>query len=215
MKVMEFFQRPRTGGKGPLRLHIGSGQQAFQGWINIDNQPLPGVDRVLDVRKGLPYRDATAIYAEHFLEHIGFDDALAFLRECRRALAEFGVLRISTPNLDWVYKTHYPSVDTGSPVERLRDCFQLNQAFHGWGHQFLYNKPSLEAALKASGFERVRFHRYGESDVPELSGMERHRTWEDTADLPHVIIAEASGRAAPRPLPGKELEEYREAIQTR
>jgi len=214
--MMRIFGRPGPDeAAAPLRLHIGCGQEAIAGWVNIDNRAMPGVDQVLDVRQGLPFRDAAAIYAEHFLEHLALEDGLAFLRECRRVLVPAGVLRLSTPNLDWVYATHYRYARGASDEESVHDCFQLNRAFHGWGHQFLYNRPSLEAALKASGFERVRFHRYGESDVPELSGMERHRTWEDTADLPHVIIAEASGRAAPRPLPGKELEEYREAIQTR
>src|SRR5262245_34095500 len=93
------FQRAKRENEASPRLHVGCGQLAMPGWINIDNQLLPGVDRVLDVRKGLPYQDVSAIFAEHFLEHIPFDDALAFLRECRRVLSGSGVLRISTPNL--------------------------------------------------------------------------------------------------------------------
>jgi predicted SAM-dependent methyltransferase len=84
----------------PIRLHIGCGQQAIPGWINIDNQTLPRVDRVMDVRRGLPYRRVQAIYAEHFLEHLTLEEGLAFLKECRRALAPSGILRLSTPNLD-------------------------------------------------------------------------------------------------------------------
>jgi predicted SAM-dependent methyltransferase len=211
---MGLFQRQEKD-KGPLRLHIGCGQQAFPGWVNIDNQALPGVDRVLDVRKGLPFHGVAAIYAEHFLEHIGFDDALAFLKNCRRALADFGVLRISTPNLDWVYKTHYPSVDTGSPVERLRDCFQLNQAFHGWGHQFLYNRTMLESVLKSAGFAGVAFQRYGQSDIPDLNAIERHETYLDTPDLPHVLIAEASGKGHEEPLPADLLQNFHVIINAR
>ena len=59
------------------RLHIGCGQEAIPGWINIDNRELPGVDRVLDVRQGLPFQDASAIYAEHFLEHLSLEEGLA------------------------------------------------------------------------------------------------------------------------------------------
>ena len=211
---MGLFGRDRSAKDAPQRLHIGCGQEAIPGWINIDNRALPGVDRVLDIRQGLPFRGVGAIYAEHFLEHLSLDDGLAFLKECRRALAPSGVLRLSTPNLDWVYATHY-RMPAPSAEETLRDCFQLNRAFHGWGHQFLYNRATLEAALKACGFAAVRFHRYGESDVPELRGIERHRTWEDTPDLPHVLVAEASGEAREEPLPAKILEEHREAINTR
>jgi len=212
---MSLFQRRRREKDAPLRLHIGCGQQAIQGWINIDNQALPGVDRVLDVRRGLPFRGASAIFAEHFLEHIGIEEGLAFLKDCRRALADFGVLRISTPNLDWVYATHYPSWPSGSSEERLRDCFQLNQAFHGWGHQFLYNRSTLEVLLKAAGFADVVFHSYGQSDIPDLNNIERHETYLDTQELPHVLIAEASGEAREVPFPAEILQNYRVNIGTR
>jgi predicted SAM-dependent methyltransferase len=194
------------------RLHIGCGQEAIPGWVNIDTRPLPRVDRVLDVRQGLPFENVAAIYAEHFLEHLSLEDGLAFLRECCRVLARDGVLRLSTPNLDWVYLTHYRlGSDATSAVA---DCLQLNRAFHGWGHRFLYNRTMLAAALQASGFAEVRFHRYGESDLEALRGLERHRTWEDTPDLPHVIIAEGSGKISPRPLPEGPLREFLEAIHT-
>ncbi len=212
---MGFFQLGRRKSDAGQRLHIGCGQEAIPGWINIDNQALPGVDRVLDVRRGLPFRGVSAIFAEHFLEHIRFEDGLAFLKECRRVLADFGVVRISTPNLDWVYVTHYPSWPSGSAEERFRDCFQLNQAFHGWGHQFLYNSSTLEAALKSAGFADVAFQEFGKSDIPDLNGIERHETYVDAPDLPHVLIAEASGKAPEKPLPDQMLKEFREAINIR
>jgi predicted SAM-dependent methyltransferase len=210
---MRLFRRGERIESAPVRLHIGCGQEAIPGWINVDNRALPGVDRVLDVRHGLPFRKVATIYAEHFLEHLGLEEGLAFLKACRRALAPSGVLRLSTPNLDWVYATHYR---TSQVVEEaLHDCFQLNRAFHGWGHQFLYNRATLESALKAAGFGTVRFHLYGQSDVPELRGIERHETRQDTPDMPHVLIAEASGEAASRPFPERELKEFREAINAR
>jgi len=198
------------------RLHVGCGQEAIPGWINIDNQPLPGVDRVLDVRQGLPFQDVDAIYAEHFLEHLSLEDGLGFLRACRGALSLEGILRLSTPNLDWVYATHYRFGQNISDEDGLLDCLRLNRAFHGWGHQFLYNRPMLSAALKASGFEGVSFHRYGESGHETLRGLERHETWEDTEALPHVLIAEASGRSKkPAALPEKHMAEFLEAIHVR
>src|SRR6516162_6826939 len=101
------FKQTLPETKGPLRLHIGAGTESLPGWINIDNRKLPGVDVVLDVRQGLSFRDVEAIYAEHFLEHLTLDEGLAFLADCRHALRDSGVLRLSTPNLDWVHATHY------------------------------------------------------------------------------------------------------------
>jgi predicted SAM-dependent methyltransferase len=200
--------------RGPTRLHIGCGQQAIAGWINVDNQGLPGVDQVLDVRNGLPFADVATIYAEHFLEHISLEDGLAFLVECRRVLSEEGVLRLSTPSLDWVLTTHYRWGDA-SDEDRRDDCIRVNRAFHGWGHQFLYNRPMLAATLRAAGFARVDFHAYGESERPELRGLERHETWNDTPELPHVIVVEASGRARPERLPADLLKEYHVALESR
>jgi predicted SAM-dependent methyltransferase len=213
---MGLFHRAKASPESsPVRLHIGCGQEAITGWINIDNRNLPGVDRVLDVREGLPFRDVAAIYAEHFLEHLSLDQGLAFLKACRRALASAGVVRLSTPNLDWVWATHYHFGQAGMEAEALGDCFQMNRAFHGWGHQFIYNRAALDAVLRAAGFAEVVFRSYGESDVPELKGIERHETWQDMPGLPHVLIAEAGGQAPERPLPEKLLEDYREAINTR
>jgi predicted SAM-dependent methyltransferase len=215
MKLFARGPTPAPTPATPIRLHVGCGQEAIPGWVNIDNKPLPGVDRVLDVTSGLPFENASTIYAEHFLEHLSLDQGLGFLAECRRALEDAGILRLSTPNLDWVYRTHYRVGQWKNDTEAVSDCLQVNRAFHGWGHQFLYNRNMLSAALEASGFRTVRFQRYGESDVAELRGLERHQTWEDTAELPHVIIAEATGRQAPRPLPESLLSEFREAIGTR
>jgi predicted SAM-dependent methyltransferase len=199
----------------PLRLHLGCGQAPIPGWVNIDVQALPGVDRVLDVRDGLPYRDVAAIYAEHFLEHLDVAEGLACLAECRRVLAPDGILRISTPNLDWVFATHYRHGQWPTDQDAISDCFQLNRAFHGWGHRFLYNRPALVAALTAAGFSKISMHRYGESDVPELVGLERHEKSGDTPELPHVLIAQASGQGEKGAMPGNLLEEYRQALEAR
>jgi predicted SAM-dependent methyltransferase len=211
---MRLFRRqaaPAASESPVVRLHIGCGQQSLPGWINIDNQGLPGVDQVLDVRRGLPFSGVATIYAEHFLEHLALDDGLPFLAECRRVLLPDGVLRLSTPNLDWVMLTHYRG-PAASPDDAREDCFRINRAFHGWGHQFLYNSTTLESALAAAGFARADRCSYGKSERPELAGLERHETWEDTPDLPHVLVVEAWGAAAPRPLPEPLMKDFREAI---
>lgn len=208
------FQQKLPAASVAKRLHIGCGENVYRDWTNIDNHDLPGIDRVLDVRQGLPYRDVEFLYAEHFLEHLTLDEGLAFLSECRRVLADEGVLRLSTPNLDWVWTTHYRS-QWPSDADALRDCLQLNRAFHGWGHRFLYNGPMLAAALKSVGFAGTVFCQYGQSEVPELAGLERHETWKDSPELPHVLIVEASGRAGRAELPKAEIDEYRRDVGVR
>jgi len=197
------------------RFHVGSGQKPLSGWINVDIQRLPGVDLVLDVRDGLPFRNAEAIFAEHFLEHLTLQEAFGFLRECRRALAPEGVLRVSTPNLDWVYLTHYRVDSSTADSEAIRNCFDLNRAFHGYGHQFLFNRKTLASVLKSVGFARIAFHEYGKSDLPFLANLERHEKSDDIPELPHVLIAEAAGCTEPVPLPEELLSQYQIALVAR
>jgi len=179
-----------------VRLHIGSGPVELPGWINVDVVPYGGVHVLSDVRGGLPFTNVSFIFAEHFLEHLTLADGLCFLRECRRALASDGVLRLSTPNLDWVWLTHYKPPAEMTREEELFGCLEINRAFHGWGHQFLYNRHVLARALRSAGFAEVIARAYGESDIAELRGLERHERHRDLAGAPSVLVVEASGTGA-------------------
>lgn len=185
---------------GPLRLHIGAGSVRLPGWLNVDLQALPGVDIVADVTQGLLFRDVEAIYAEHFLEHLRLDHAVNFLADSWRALGPAGVLRLSTPNLDWVLSTHHLPLE--APREqRLATALSVNLGFHGWRHQFLWSRETLEEVLLACGFVNLSWHRHGESQRPMLRGIEHHEIYLDEPQLPHVLIVEAEkGPAQPQRL---------------
>jgi predicted SAM-dependent methyltransferase len=180
----------------PTRLHIGSGRARLEGWLNVDIQALPGVDVVADVTRGLQFTGVEAIFAEHFLEHLALEDAMAFLLESHRVLKEGGWLRLSTPNLDWVWATHYRL--EAEPDQKVHNALILNRAFHGWRHQFLWNREILAQALVACGFAEPVWCRYGESGQPVFQGIERHETYDDSVTLPHVVIAETY-KVGPQP----------------
>jgi len=180
-----------------VRLHIGCGSSPIEGWVNVDIQGGAGVDRVLDVRRGLPFRNVELIFAEHFVEHLTLEENLAFLAECRRILLPEGVLRLSTPNLDWTWLSHYREPDSLEGEEALLACLRLNRAFHGWGHKFLYNEATLTAALATVGFGEFSICEYGESRRAALAGLERHETYPDAGGESHIVILEAWGVAEP------------------
>ena len=119
------------------------------------------------------------------------------LRECRRVLGDDGVLRLSTPSLDWVWQTHY-SLTLTEPDE-LRACFAINRAFRGWGHQFLYNERTMRATLLEAGFADIVRVEYGESTHDELRGLERHEKSADWGTLSSILIVEAHGRGGAPP----------------
>ena len=178
------------------RLHVGCGRERLEGWVNIDAAALPGVDVVADVTRGLEFHDCEAIYAEHFLEHLPLDRAVDFLVEAHRVLAPGGLLRLSTPNLDWVWLTHYHA--DAFPEAKLEGAIQLNCAFRGWEHQFLWNRELLGEALESCGFTDVEWCRYGESRHELFRGIERHPPSPDAPGHHHVLVVEAR-KGEPRP----------------
>jgi predicted SAM-dependent methyltransferase len=178
-----------------VKLHIGAGPVHLKGWVNIDNQPYEGLDHVLDVTKGLPFHDVSFIFAEHFIEHLDYETAVMFLKDCRRVLHKDGILRLTTPNLDWVWLAQYHYGQWGADGEKVRDCFWINKSFRAWGHKFLYNFATLRDTLVAAGFGQVELASYGESKHEELRGLEHHELYPDEPGASHLIVAEAWGHS--------------------
>ncbi|MCP4654882.1 MAG: methyltransferase domain-containing protein, partial [bacterium] len=199
-------------GPGPIRLHVGSGMERLEGWVNIDIQRLPEVDYALDVTRGFPFANVERIYAEHFLEHLPVGDALDFLLESNRILAPEGWIRLSTPNLDWVWSNVYRPPGAGEDPEdpdRVLMGLHANRAFYAWGHRFLWNRELLGKALRVTGFRDIRWCGHGESPLEAFRGIERHETYDDTPEVPHVLIAEGR-KGPPRP---DELHSFHEQLQ--
>lgn len=76
---------------GPIVVELGCGPYKRAGAIGIDHLPLPGVDYVADVEKGLgflPDNSVDEIYSSHFLEHIENFEPL--MRDIHRVLKPGG-----------------------------------------------------------------------------------------------------------------------------
>lgn len=179
------------------QLHVGCGpSHRPPGWWNIDVRWFPGVDEVMDATRPWPHHDLQAVFAEHFLEHLELDSAVDFLCHARAALVPGGVIRLSTPSLEWVMATHF-DLDESDPGRRSSATFVANRAFHGWGHRFLWSKDLLVELLGRLGWEDLRFHAYGESDRPELAGLEGHGKYTVQKGYPSVWIVEATSAGLP------------------
>lgn len=159
-----------------MKLHLGCGTNYIPKWINIDFDS-PTADLHLDLRNPLPYPNASVefIFNEHFIEHINRDEALIFLKECKRVLKPRGVFRTSTPDLRWLAAQYFGGkLDEWSDVgwEPTSSCRLLNEGMRLWGHQFLYDEPELTAILSEAGFSHCTFVKHSESSHPELVGLE-------------------------------------------
>lgn len=162
-----------------LYLHIGCGKVKLPGFINIDREGDP--DLRLDVREGLPFAPDTVqgIFSEHFIEHLDQGELLAFLRDCRRVLADKGILRLATPDLDvlvreyadgswreqaWLRQYGYEWIRT--PAEYLNVCMRE------WGHKWVMNPEELTRLLRLAGFDDIQARPLQESADPRLCGLE-------------------------------------------
>jgi predicted SAM-dependent methyltransferase len=163
-----------------VKLHLGCGPNYLEGWINIDIDPVVKSDLLFDLREEFPFPDSYVdfIYNEHFIEHLTYNEGLLFLQECNRILQPRGILRISTPDLEYVtfvyIAGHYDVYqDIGIGLESETKCKFLNRSMRDWGHQYLYDLPELIDILHKSSFSLVKNVSWGESIYPELCKVER------------------------------------------
>jgi SAM-dependent methyltransferase len=98
--------------------------------------------RPADLNCPLPFSSGTfpVIFCSHVLEHV--DAPIALLRECRRILEERGCLLLGLP------------IET-SLVNRLRG---QRYFYHHPGHLYSFSLENIDALLKKTGFEIVRFY---------------------------------------------------------
>lgn len=192
------------------KLQIGAGPTAMDGWLSTDIAPRFDGAVYLDATQRFPFEDETFdyVYSEHMIEHISWKNGLFMLRECRRILKPDGVLRVATPDLKVLLDLYagtyrlsqqkYVQWITDEFLDGVKDykpSFVINNAFNNWGHQFLYDGELMTMALRQSGFEHVRQWQTGESDDPNLHGIEAHGKNIDDNDMAafETMVFEASG----------------------
>ena len=171
-------------------MQIGAGPNRLQGWLNTDyyvcdRQPLVP----LNATRPFPIPDAVFdyVFSEHLIEHLSYESGLSMLRECHRVLKPGGMVRVATPALETLLAIYSPDrtpiqdryVRWASDQFVLQAtenpaCFVINNAFHNWGHQFLYDQPTLKRLLERAGFEAIVPQLPGESDDDNLRGIEWH-----------------------------------------
>ncbi len=173
--------RPRVPDRGAdtgVRLHLGCGPNKFPGWVNVDIEEQYEPELLHDLSEGLPQADATVdlIFSEHFFEHLTLPDGVALMAECRRVLRPGGTLRIAMPDLttiveayggDWrdqAWLAAYPQIRTAAQM--------LNTGMRAWEHRYLYDLEDLTLRLTDLGFVDVRPMEWGQSDHPDLRGLE-------------------------------------------
>lgn len=98
-----------------LKLNIGSGYKRFEGFLNVDDDPLVEPDYIVnldDVNIKLPFEDNSVeeIKAHHILEHIG-EGFIPLMKEMYRVCQDGAILDIAAPH-------HQHEVFYGDPTHK-------------------------------------------------------------------------------------------------
>lgn len=171
------------------RVNIGCGGNPTPKWINLDVISHPEV-HFWDCRLGLPFADeaVTAIYSEHFFEHLDLEsEARRFLRECRRCLQSGGVLRLVVPDVGAYLKAY------SGPWEVLANMRPLDRTTDGWcdrrlgwvyqtkmqfmnaifrqraEHKYAYDAETLVLVMREAGFMNAVVQQFGVSIDPNMA----------------------------------------------
>ena len=172
--LRNWLKFPKTYNKkitySPLKLHLGCGTIYKEpSWVNIDNN-LDNNIKKLDINcnfiEGIPFANNSVdfIYHEHLIEHLDYEEGLAFMKECLRVLKPKGVMRIACPDLDdliesytkdtwreksWFKKYHFEWMPS--------KCYMINICMNQspWGHKYVYNKEDLVKRLSEAGFVQI------------------------------------------------------------
>lgn len=140
-----------------ILVNLGCGRRFHPGWRNFDIAPCHDSVERFDVRKRLPFGDASVdfVYHSHLLEHLPLDDAHAFLLECHRILKPGGAIRVAVPDLEGIcrrYLLEFDAAAHGDPDAEIRKEWMALEMLD-------------QAARHSSGGEMLRW--WAQSPVPQ------------------------------------------------
>jgi predicted SAM-dependent methyltransferase len=186
----------RLAGRRRLRLHLGCGQALLHGWINMDcypPTPAQGTEvLMLDMRRRWPLAGgcASALFSEHFLEHLPFETVRGhILSEIYRVLEPGGHIRIGVPNGEYFVEQYVASKRGTAEAlyEQARQgkspMMMLNEVAHGYGHYFVYDFETMRQILGEAGFTDVQRMNPGSTDAEVFKGIDREDPWRKAMTL--------------------------------
>lgn len=197
-KQMEGYQKvwqnlpelPPFFGDGKLKVNIGSFVNMFHyGWCNLDSLDLFVFAKEngykfaqIDIKSQLPFTDRSVdlMFSHHCLEHISWNDANTFIKECKRVMKPGGVFRIVVPSLEKLIETYQAGeMDKHGDNEGVAACSVQSGKFWALltsGHSMAYDFAAMKALGESVGFMvKEKDYREGESQIIS-------ETWEHLPD---------------------------------
>ena len=163
------------------KINLGCGRNRLEGWMNVD--------REVDISKPLPFAAGSAQFmlAEHVVEHIPYYDAIEFFKDCRRVLCPGGVLRVSVPSIESIFRhasREYCKFTTKwQPDATLRGA--LFNILYCHGHKAAWTDSLLEVTLYYAGFSKIVKCDPHHSMHKELQNVDGH--WKEIGEQFNAI----------------------------
>lgn len=148
-----------------LLLNLGSGNKKLEGFINIDERDIPGIEYPLtDIRTLTMFNSDSVdyVYACHVLEHLPRNETFSALKEWNRILKPGGLIRIAVPDWDGIVNYYAKNQDLENVLNLLygsRGVQEKNEL----AHKRVFNFANLRSLLYEAGFRRIRRYLFSET----------------------------------------------------
>jgi predicted SAM-dependent methyltransferase len=183
----------------PVKLEIG-GLTPRPGWVITNVNAV--TKHYLDATSRWPLEDASCshVYADNVIEHLPLAAGRAMLAEAYRCLRPGGRIRLVTPDLRRHVDLYlegraaltsslaqaYRDLPWDLTVEHPVDLVRIPIASFEHYLGYLYDFDALDAELTRAGFSGTARYEIGQSDDPELRGLDQR-----TDEGPGQIAVEA------------------------
>jgi ubiquinone/menaquinone biosynthesis C-methylase UbiE len=179
----------------PLRLHLGCGEQHFDGYINIDYPPSEHdimkvkADIFADITKlNLPDNSVDEIRLHHVFEHFSRVGALALLIRWHRWLKTGGKLYIETPDFEGSAKTFLTTKKWNVKTGIIRHL--AGDQVNSWAYHIDNWFPErFERTLKMLGFDKVETKAESWRHEPYLGNVHAIGTKTREMSIEELLIA--------------------------
>jgi len=187
----------------PLRLHLGCGEQHFDGYINIDYQPSEhtvqtktAADIFADITTlDFPEQSVDEIRLHHVFEHFNRPKALALLIKWHEWLKIEGKLHIETPDIVGCAKLLVSNLPYRMKQAILRHCFgshEADWAYHldGWydeKYRYILKKLGFNVECRSWHWEKEPFL----ANVEAIAIKYVHMSREDLISVADEILQDS------------------------
>jgi predicted SAM-dependent methyltransferase/chromosome segregation ATPase len=140
--------------KNGLKVNLGCGHIALDGYINVDRRKLPGVDVVSDIDK-LPLKkgEVSEVFSAHVLEHFPEEQLVRELLPYWVALLKKGgIFRAVVPDAQAMTENF---VNGDYPYKEFREVIYGSQDYDGDFHYNMFTPESLTELLQDAGLKNV------------------------------------------------------------